>query len=583
MTDPSGERSSARFSLWVVLVLVALPYLTGLDNGFVWLDHSEIEDGTLVVRDWKAALGLFSEDQTTPGYHRPFYALLHSANFALWGLEPRGFLATSLGLHLANCALVFALLRRHGRGVGASASVAIFFGLHPVNTAVAGLIHATMDSLHLAAVLAAWLLFARGETGGRGRASRALHFGLSLLAFLIGLLSKENAFLYAPLVAAACFLPWRFADGTRPARGRLVAYALACALLAVAVAAGRGGELGATPPGGALPLGERLLTFAGVYVGYCQKLVWPFELSISDTVTRFSALGGRAQVHTLLSAAALVGGQLALFARVPRLRPWIVLLNVSLLPVAQLVPILHFRADRFLYTATFAAAGFAVECAGLAAEHLRARGWRESRVSRSAVVAVLLVAVACAARIPPRLARFESDETLFRAELELVPDYREGLAQLARHWDQSGRHEAATELYRESLTARPGRVSYLDVAGAVLAYSSNLLARGRVAEALDLVEGHRASPFRPRVREELEYNRAVALHRLGREAEALPLFLRYRDAHPSDPSCRYFLGRIAAALGQRALARESFERYLELAPNAPDRAAVQEWLAELAD
>ena len=45
----------------------------------------------------------------------------------------------------------------------ASAAIAGLWGLHPVNTAVAGLIHSKADLAYLAGALASWVLFARAE------------------------------------------------------------------------------------------------------------------------------------------------------------------------------------------------------------------------------------------------------------------------------------------------------------------------------------------------------------------------------------------------------------------------------------
>ncbi len=578
-------RGRAGLALVGVLVAVALPYLSGLDNGFVWLDHLEIVEGALVVRDLTDVPGLFLDDRSTLGYHRPIYNLLHSLNLALWGLEPRGFLLCSLGLHLLNCALGFALLRRHGRSVVTASAVVLLFGLHPVNTAVVGLIHSIADELFVAGALGAWLLFARAETETESKPARGLLWALSLACLLVGLGSKENAFLYAPVVALAAFTPWTFAGGIRPSSARLRAYAVAVILVTAGVGVVRIGEVGAQAPalGGALQLGERLLTFAGVYVDYWKKLLVPFDLSICDTVTRFSALAGTAKIHTLGSALILIAGQAALWVRVPRLRPWIALANLSLLPVAQIVPILHFRADRFLYLATLAAAGGVVEGASVLRGHLAERGVPERRLGLAFGGALGLAVVLCAGRILPRLARFENDETLFRSELERTVDYREGLSQLARHYDRTGRFDAAGELYERALAPYPGRVSYVDLEGVMLARSKNLLARGRLEEAYELAREQQRLVQRPRLKEELEYNLAVAAYRLGRHDEALEIFGRYARAHPRDPSCHYLLGRTALALGEDALARRALERYLALAPGASDRAQVEGLLAGLSD
>lgn len=592
MSARDGRRRRGLLALAGVLVAVALVYLPALDGGFVWIDHAEIEEGRALARDWEGALALFADDGVTRGYHRPVYGLAHSLDRALWGLDPRGFHATSVLLHLVCTALAFAAVRVHGWSAGWAAAVALLFGLHPLNSAVAGLVHAKADELYLAGVLAAWVLFARsmgagGGAGGAGEGAgdavrRHALYGLSLAALLVALWSKENAFLYAPAVLAASFLPWSFAGGLRPARGRLLLHAGAAAAVTALVLLGRSGELGgaAGAPGAALPLVERVETFAGVYVDYWKGLVLAVPPSLSDTVTRATALPAEVRAARLLAALVLVVAQVAAARRVRGTGPWLALLNLSLLPVAQVLPALHFRADRYLYGATLAFAGALVAAARALQGAAVARGVAPAIARRSAALAALALAAVFALRIPPRLAELRDDESLFRTELARVPDYAEGLAQLARALDREGRFDEAAPLWQRAFRVDPARLSYLDRGGALLGAVQNLLARGRVPEALELATAAEQEPLLPRVREELAYDRAVALLRLGRAAEARPLLEAYAADHPDDPSCRYLLGRAALATGDTALARRSLERYLELAPGAPDRAEVEALLAE---
>ena len=199
-------------------------------------------------------------------------------------------------------------------------------------------------------------------------------------------------------------------------------------------------------------------------------------------------------------------------------------------------------------------------------------------------VSIGLVAVAAvyAARLVPRLAEFRDDETLFRAELARTPDFAEGLTHLARHYDRQGRFEEAAGLYERALRPDPARLSYFDLPKTILAWSSNLLARGRVDEAARLLEDATAeSTGLERVDDELAYNLAVARLRQGRQEEALAGLDRYARRYPDDPSCRFLLGRAAAATGDSERAARELRRYLELAPDAPDRSRVEAMLSEL--
>lgn len=64
------------------------------------------------------------------------------------------------------------------------------------------------------------------------------------------------------------------------------------------------------------------------------------------------------------------------------------------------------------------------------------------------------------------------------------------------------------------------------------------------------------------------YFRGCMLANLHRFAEAIPELLRYREAEPDDPRVHFRLGFAHAMSGQRAAARDDFERRRALAPDA---------------
>ena len=100
----SGGAGQEQTSLWAskrfaivaaVALLVAVPYLPSLGNGFVWLDHKEITGGMLIADSPQELASMFlRDDRNFAGYHRPFYNLIHSFDVWIWGNE------TAFGFHL---------------------------------------------------------------------------------------------------------------------------------------------------------------------------------------------------------------------------------------------------------------------------------------------------------------------------------------------------------------------------------------------------------------------------------------------------------------------------------------------------
>ena len=568
-----GRLAEPAAALLLVAAVLAL-YLPALRGGFVWLDHREIVEGALIVQRLRDVPGLFVNDGNFAGYHRPIYDLLHSLDRALWGLDPFGFHLSSLVLHVVNALGVFVLARRLGdawRSTGPRFALAALWALHPVHNPVAGLIHAKADLFVTTMLLAT--LAALAAALRRERLRAAPLYAAAALAFAIALYTKELA--VALPLALVAGLPWaRLQERTRRRLAVAIGGGFALCALVLVQRGLVGGASGYSSP---IALPERLLTFATVWIDYIRGMVLPFDPALADTTTVWSALevGVRARYAIALVLLVLLGA--STWRRLPDARPFLALHVAFLLPVAQVVPLLHFRAERFMYLPALGLVGTAVVL-------VRAGVRRRPRniafaLASSALCAVLIVGWMRLGRA--RIATFEDDVTLFTRELGRKPDSREGAAALARALDRAGRFDEATPFQERAARIDPRRLSYAAEGTLAVNHAHNLLARGRFDEALAVIEQRGALALLPREREELAYNRAIALSRVGRPNEALEIFEDYVSAHPLDASAHFLLGRSAAAAGEPARARAAWRRYLELAPEAPDAEQVRAWLAEL--
>jgi tetratricopeptide (TPR) repeat protein len=527
---------------------VALPYLPALSNGFVWLDHAEIEEGAVLVHGIDD-LGRHLVPSADSPYFRPVYDLTHSLDRWWWGLAPFGFHLSSLMVHLVNVLLVFCVAQQVGAGPVAAGSLAVLWGLHPVNSAVVGLIHAKADLLVAAMLLASVHVFLRGWT-----AAALVFYGFALL-------SKETA-LVLPLAVAP--LP---ISSERPVRG----YAIGVTAMASLVLILRVLYPGPPTHIGALGLLERLATFASVYLDYLLVILFHLRLFIGDTVTRFTALEAQAQIGVLAGALTCFAAFAAVAVRSRRLRFWVLLFHILLLPVSQIVPILHFRADRFLYLPSLAFLALVV-------------AWARTIPIERPKLAILFpasVAFLYAAIVMVRLRDFRDDESLFTRETATTPDYREGLGALARFYDSKGKADRAEELYRRALAETAGRISYLDQAGVVVNLTANLLAQGKNEDSYRVAVENRDRFASEKDALDLSYNQAVAAHRLGRYREALELLQAYGAQRPDDAGCLYLTGVVAYRLQEFSLARDAFQEYLRISPDAVDRAEVERFLASM--
>ncbi len=565
------------FILLIVAIVTVLAYLPGLFNGFVWLDHGEIENYTLLVKDIRDIPRIFLHDRNYEGYHRPVYNLLHSLDAALWGMNPFGFHLSSLFLHLLNVFLVSRVVSQYSSSMMTTWVITLLWSLHPVNSAVVGLIHAKADVFVVTMLCTAYLF---ADMNHKAQQPRLFRYYSSLFFFTIALFTKETAFLYPVFIAAECVFRWKQADSQR--KRYLYTYLSSTLIVTLIVALIR---IYPTLSGiytSKCGLVERLLTFCSVYNDYLFKLFLPVNLSIDDTVTRFFSRSLMSQVGSLSMYCFFMGGQFVLFYMFKQLRRWILLYNLALLPVAQIIPILHFRADRFLYMASLALVATVVEYTSILMIYAQKQHIFEKRTLRDVVVAlVILISLVFSGKIVGRIRDFKNDEELFRTEIDRNPDYKEGLLGLALYYDDVGKYSSAESFYRRCLDPTPHNISYVDSDTLILRYAQNLLKQRKVSKAYNFLKANESMLLNARSPSRYSYLLAEAAVKLELYEEAFPTLLLYRKAFPDDPDGHFLLGVCAYMLDKPDVAEHAFSTYLTLHPYGGHHLLVKTILEEL--
>src|SRR3990172_7694442 len=139
---PSSPRAAAW--LWAVCVAVAVvaTFLPAVGNDFVaWDDDLNITENPF-FRGLGPAELRWMFTTTLGGHYQPLSWLTLGLDYALWGMNPRGYHLTSVFLHGGNAVWVYVLalvlLRRAlpdatPRALRAAAAVAaLVFGVHPL-------------------------------------------------------------------------------------------------------------------------------------------------------------------------------------------------------------------------------------------------------------------------------------------------------------------------------------------------------------------------------------------------------------------------------------------------------------------
>lgn len=328
---------STRGAFVISFLLVALCYVNSLPNDFVF-DDGPIVSSNPVIRTISPIQFLKSPywtKQQYAGIYRPFVVFSLSVDYAIWKRWAPGFRLTNLAVHAINGVLVFSLYQSiAGAGIVPLIAMIIYL-VHPVHTEAVTTIVGRSELFAACFLLAAWLLFRQGRTGW------------AALAFLLALLSKENA-----IVLPAILLL------TSP-RGRrwirllpMIFVALAYLAMRYSVLGGLGIPVSAQYMGGRLTYFERLLTSGRVFIQYLTLIFYPLHLAGDydyNAIPIANFVDWDAWLGLVLIAATVATAYFC------RHRNWAVSLGLSFalivfIPASNwIMPISILMAERFLY------------------------------------------------------------------------------------------------------------------------------------------------------------------------------------------------------------------------------------------
>jgi len=579
-----------RLAFWAAAVLLVgvtlIAYLPALGGGFVWDDDSFLTGNKFV----KAADGLYRFWFTTdPTDYWPVTSSVLWFEWRLWGMNPLGYHAVNLGLHLAEVFLLRAVLRR--LRFPAPYLAAFLFAVHPVNVESVAWIAQLKNLMAMLFYLLAILFFLRSESDQQGsgpaKRDRSHRPGdiaeevaqasppavsttaggtpallVSLICFILAMLSKGSVAIL-PLVLAGIVL-WR-----RPLnRGdclRLAPFFAASAILVmVDMWFQKHGLRVEFRHAGFL---ERLLGAGAVVWFYLGKALLPIGLIFVYPAWQVQA----GDLRWWVPLAAAAGLTAVLFHyRARGTRPALFAWGYF---CAALVPVMGFTdvyfmkyslvADHYQHLALIGVVGFVA--AGWARWDRKAGrrelkgGWRKAEGGSGILPRLLAgaVIVALAGLTWRQGENYRDAETLYDSILERNPAAWLAENNLANVMFRSGRYREAIPHYLTALRLKP------DLAEAHNNLGLALVKTGRIPEAV--AHFGQAIRFGPDYSDPYN-NLGVALADAHRPAEAIPYYRKALQISPDFAAARYNLGNALAALGQMPEAIESFRAALRLRP-----------------
>ncbi|MBI3783840.1 MAG: tetratricopeptide repeat protein [Deltaproteobacteria bacterium] len=561
---------------YVALASLALAaFATTLDNGFVWIDHWQIESGGLIARSWPELaqavlqpLGSMEGWREAAPYTRPTVIVVLSLVNLLAGISAPAYHALCVGLHVANTALVYSLLGALGAVPVVAWFSAAIFAVHPLQTAAVSWISGIADPLGAFFLLVAWRFEVAGRRGGR----RLRYYGAAALSFALALGAKETAAVL-PLLIAAAYLcvptnlrsEKRWSAALRSVWPFLLVLAAVFAYRCLVLS---GAALGVQGP--AFPLRVRLQTLSRLLVDY---LLLPLRFAALTTCDDFRVSLTWTAEDTLATAAL---GALTLVVywlrRHLRQLPFaVVCMTICLLPALNLVPILHYRADRFFYLPMM---GWSLGVVATV-HYVLARSPRLRRIGVALAVAATVALLVSTVR---RNRLFHDDLTLFEQVVQVSPHCREAHTTLGDAYLHAGRSADAAAHYESALVGESDRASYVVLPKVLINLGLARLAQHRYQEAIAALR--RAHDIEPQLANPV-FGLGVAHMALGESAEGMR-WLEQADAlQANDPDIVLDLARAYDQAGRSAEAIDRYRQYLGLVIRGRAREAVAHRVQEL--
>lgn len=566
----------------LLVLLVAAAFGRGLNAPFIYDDAIAVTGNEHIRALWPPLRPL-SSPPSTPVAGRPVASLSLAINYAIGGLDVRGYHVVNMVVHASAALLLFGIVRRtlrssslrerFGRSADALALIgAAIWAVHPLQTEPVNYITQRTESI----MGLFYFLTMYAAIRALDPQQRRLWSLVAVAACALGMASKE-AMVTAPVMVVL----YDRAFAGRPTRARLWLYAGLASTWLVFAALLAAGPRASTVGFGHDPGAWTYLLNQGVaVVEYLRLVVWPDPLVIDYGFVRAVTLAE--VLPSVLAVAVLVIATAVAVVVRPRLGFLGAWFLVTLAPASSVVPIVtEVAAERRMYLPL---AGLAV--AAVLGGALLLRRARGVAIALSIVVVAALVVVSRA-----RTEVYRSPVAIWEGAVDAVPDNHRAWTNLGIALASIGRVDDAIERFQHALDIRPDSPPALYNMGNALAsqgrldeaidcYRRTIAARPQAAEAhynMGVALGRQnklddaAAAFRAALDirpddAETHYHLAVALRSLDRTQEAIGHARRATQADPSNPNAHYLLGVLLAGDGNVTEAAFHFSRAALLRP-----------------
>lgn len=553
--------SKIKFGIIFLIFLTVLVYANSIQNAFMWDDHLVIVNNDF-VKSWSNLPAIFNKAYLTrfsdinylglkdigsgESSYRPIVTISYFIDYHLWKLNPAGYHVTSLFLHLVNTFLLFALINLLTKNKKIALVASLLFALHPVNAEAVNVISFREDLLVFLFYIASFILYVKscGCSGGK----RAGFYIFSLTAFFLALFSKEMAITLPFLII---LYDWFFVfdgkarDMLKSFKSSYAGYFIVCAFylwVRFFIMVNEAGEPAGYAGGGFYP---NILTMSRVFSGYIQWLFFPINIhaTLPDDIGMISrSLLDRGVFFSIILLAACVIAAFRLYRNSRHASFAIFWFFITLVPVANIVPITNYMAARYLY---IPAAGFCF---------LMGIFLTGKRFGRDAVI-IIVIFYSMFTMI--RNMGYKNDFVLWQDMVEKYPKNALAHSSLGSYLKDRGMLDRAIQEYKLALGLDPDYAKDYVSLGACYYYKGLLDEAGiEFKKALEL------NPYLPAA----YINLGSVSGEKGKHEEAIDYFKQALKLDPGYVDAYNNIGVSYAKMGRYAEARSAWEKALEIKP-----------------
>jgi len=563
----------------VIILAGFLVYFNSLGNGFVYDDELVVKDNAFL-----SSLGnikyLFSNKyfSLSKEYsYRPLLTLTYILDYNLFKGKPFGFHLTNVIIHIINALLFYYFLFLFVFGLtGKKAAYpfsflcALFFVLHPVQTEVVNGIAFREDALYTLFLFLSLIFYLKTKFSGR-----KIFYVFSLLGYFFALFCKESAIILPVFIFLieifykklrpkdAKDLPQAQGIKFNPYFGYLAVLGIVLFIRFFLLSApesflrselsGRGILKGPGRPGGSLF--TAMLTTARIFISYIGLFFFPWHLAVERVVLpSYSVFDPR----VLLSVALLILLIIFFFRNFNRrflisfAGFWFLL---CLLPAANIMPLYHAMADRYLY---LACAGF---CIFMGVTVFKFFSF-PSKVIKAATLSVVLLYIAFFSWRTITRNSIWKDNFVFCQERAKYPPVTERIySGLGIAYIEKGQLDEAEEYLRKSIEANPQYfAAYYNLGNLYSQRNLSDKAREYYKKAIEL------NPYQAQVYNNL----GNAYFRVGLYDEAKENYEKALELSPMNYDVRNNLGNVYFRKGLYEKAENEYKEAIKLKPGSAD-------------